>query len=42
MMPWGSQSVLLRDPDGALINLYTPVTSQALHLQRQRQPQTAE
>jgi|SRR5579859_2173788 len=39
MMPWGNQSVLLRDPDGALINLYTPVTPQGLQLQQQRQPQ---
>ena len=39
MMPWGNQSVLLRDPDGNLINLYTPVTPQGLELQRQRQPQ---
>jgi catechol 2,3-dioxygenase-like lactoylglutathione lyase family enzyme len=29
----------LRDPDGALINLYTPVTPQALQLQQERQPQ---
>jgi catechol 2,3-dioxygenase-like lactoylglutathione lyase family enzyme len=39
MMPWGNQSVLLRDPDGNLINLYTPVTPQGLELQPQRQPQ---
>jgi catechol 2,3-dioxygenase-like lactoylglutathione lyase family enzyme len=39
MMPWGNQSVLLRDPDGTLINLYTPVTPDALQLQHQRQPQ---
>ena len=39
MMPWGNLSVLIRDPDGALINLYTPVTPQALQLQEQRQPQ---
>ncbi len=39
MMPWGNQSVLLRDPDGTLINLYTPVTPQALELQQRRQPQ---
>jgi catechol 2,3-dioxygenase-like lactoylglutathione lyase family enzyme len=39
MMPWGNQSVLLRDPDGSLINLYTPVTPQAQQLQQQRQPQ---
>ena len=38
-MPWGNRSVLLRDPDGALINLYTPVTPQALELQQRRQPQ---
>ena len=39
MMPWGNLSVLLRDPDGALINLYTPMTPQAMQLQQQRQPQ---
>ena len=39
LMPWGNQSVLLRDPDGSLINLYTPVTPDALQLQQQRQPQ---
>ena len=39
MMPWGNVSLLIRDPDGALINLYTPVTREALELQQQRQPQ---
>ena len=39
MMPWGNMSLLIRDPDGALINLYTPVTPEALELQQQRQPQ---
>ena len=39
MMPWGNLSVLIRDPDGALINLYTPITPQAQRLQRDRQPQ---
>lgn len=39
MMPWGNLSVLIRDPDGALINLYTPKTAQALQLQERRQPQ---
>jgi catechol 2,3-dioxygenase-like lactoylglutathione lyase family enzyme len=39
LMPWGNRSVLLRDPDGSLINLYTPVTEQGLDLQRHRQPQ---
>lgn len=28
-MPWGNRSVLLRDPDGNLVNLFTPVTEQA-------------
>ena len=28
-MPWGNRSVLLRDPDGNLVNLYTPVTDEA-------------
>ena len=40
MMPWGNLSVLLRDPDGALVNLYTPVTPQALQRQGQRRPHT--
>ncbi len=39
MMPWGNLSVLIRDPDGGLINLYTPMTRQARQLQQQRQPQ---
>ncbi|MDX6235491.1 MAG: hypothetical protein QOG10_306, partial [Kribbellaceae bacterium] len=28
-MPWGNRSVLLRDPDGNLVNLFTPVTPEA-------------
>ena len=28
-MPWGNRSLLFRDPDGALVNLFTPVTEQA-------------
>ena len=39
MMPWGNMSLLIHDPDGALINLYTPVTPEALELQQRRQPQ---
>jgi uncharacterized glyoxalase superfamily protein PhnB len=23
-MPWGNRSVILRDPDGGLVNLFTP------------------
>jgi predicted enzyme related to lactoylglutathione lyase len=29
-MPWGNRSLLFRDPDGNLVNLFTPVTSDAL------------
>lgn len=32
-MPWGNRSVLFRDPDGNLINLFTPVTADALKRQ---------
>ena len=39
MMPWGNLSLLIRDPDGTLINLYTPMTPDAVKLQEQRQPQ---
>lgn len=28
-MPWGNRSLLFRDPDGTLVNLFTPVTSAA-------------
>jgi predicted enzyme related to lactoylglutathione lyase len=28
-MPWGNRALLLRDPDGNLVNLFTPVTEQA-------------
>ncbi|GAA0571653.1 VOC family protein [Paractinoplanes ferrugineus] len=38
MMPWGNLSALIRDPDGALINLYTPITPQGQQLQRNRTP----
>ncbi|HEY5332330.1 MAG TPA: VOC family protein [Solirubrobacterales bacterium] len=42
MMPWGNMSLMIRDPDGTLINLYTPVTPDARKLQEQRQPQIPE
>jgi predicted enzyme related to lactoylglutathione lyase len=29
-MPWGNRSLRLRDPDGNLINLFTPVTRAAI------------
>ena len=28
--PWGNRSLLFRDPDGNLINLFTPVTADAV------------
>lgn len=28
-MPWGNRSLLLRDPDGTLVNLFAPVTAEA-------------
>lgn len=28
-MPWGNRSLLLRDPDGNLVNFFTPVTPEA-------------
>lgn len=28
-MPWGNRSLLLRDPDGTLVNLFTPVAPEA-------------
>jgi catechol 2,3-dioxygenase-like lactoylglutathione lyase family enzyme len=41
MMPWGNLSVLIRDPEGSLINLYTPITPDALALQANRTPKVA-
>jgi predicted enzyme related to lactoylglutathione lyase len=29
-MPWGNRSLLFRDPDGNLINFFTPVSAQAI------------
>ena len=29
-MPWGNRSLLFRDPDGNLVNFFTPVTPEAL------------
>lgn len=28
-MPWGNRSLLLRDPDGTLVNLFAPATAEA-------------
>lgn len=30
LMPWGNQSLLLRDPDGNLVNLFTPASPEAI------------
>ncbi len=29
LMPWGNKSFLFRDPDGNLVNLFTPVSEEA-------------
>jgi hypothetical protein len=29
VMPWGNRSMILRDRDGGLVNLFTPVTKEA-------------
>jgi len=29
-MPWGNRSLLVRDPEGNLVNLFTPTTSEAV------------
>jgi uncharacterized glyoxalase superfamily protein PhnB len=29
-MPWGNRSLLIRDPDGNLVNFFTPVTPAAI------------
>jgi catechol 2,3-dioxygenase-like lactoylglutathione lyase family enzyme len=29
-MPWGNRSILFRDPDGNLVNFFTPVTENAI------------
>ncbi|UKB85677.1 VOC family protein [Chryseobacterium sp. MEBOG06] len=29
-MPWGNRSLLFQDPDGNLINFFTPVTAEAI------------
>jgi catechol 2,3-dioxygenase-like lactoylglutathione lyase family enzyme len=31
IMPWGNKSLLFRDPDGNLVNFFTPVSPQAIN-----------
>jgi predicted enzyme related to lactoylglutathione lyase len=33
-MPWGNRSLLFRDPDGTLVNLFTPVSTEAIARQQ--------
>ena len=35
--PWGNRSVLCRDPDGTLLNFFTPVTAEARQRQQPRE-----
>jgi predicted enzyme related to lactoylglutathione lyase len=30
LMPWGNKSLLLKDPDGNVVNFFTPVTPEAI------------
>jgi hypothetical protein len=38
-MPWGNRSILFRDPDGNLVNFFTPVTEDAIKEVRVRRGQ---
>ena len=35
-MPWGNRSMLFRDPDGNLVNFFTPVSAEAIKTFRSR------
>src|SRR3979411_982014 len=37
-MPWGNRSLLFRDPDGNLVNFFTPVTPAAVEKFARRYP----
>ncbi|MNW46789.1 Glyoxalase-like domain protein [compost metagenome] len=41
-MPWGNRSMLFRDPDGNLLNLFKPVTEEAIQRFRGRQGQAVK
>jgi hypothetical protein len=30
LMPWGNRSMLFNDPDGNVVNFFTPVTTEAI------------
>ncbi len=40
-MPWGNRSLLFRDPDGNLVNFFTPVTQAAIDKFASRPARTA-
>ncbi|HME03077.1 MAG TPA: VOC family protein [Solirubrobacteraceae bacterium] len=40
-MPWGNRSILFRDPDGNLVNLFAPVTDEAIQRFSRRASPTA-
>lgn len=40
-MPWGNRSILFRDPDGNLVNLFAPVTDEAIERFDERSPEPA-
>jgi hypothetical protein len=40
-MPWGNRSLLFRDPDGNLVNFFTPVTPAAIAKFASSQPGAA-
>ena len=40
-MPWGNRSILFRDPDGNLVNLFTPVSEEAIERFSSRAPAIA-
>jgi catechol 2,3-dioxygenase-like lactoylglutathione lyase family enzyme len=37
-MPWGNRSLLFRDPDGNLINFFTPVSAEAIRKYKTSDP----
>ncbi|MFF9111249.1 VOC family protein [Streptomyces sp. NPDC014805] len=41
-MPWGNRSLLFRDPDGHLVNFFTPVTPAAVAKFAGREPDVSE
>src|SRR6267142_3401047 len=40
-MPWGNRSLLFRDPDGNLVNFFSPVTPEAIKKLKKRRSSVA-